>query len=263
MYIQYKLDLKKLTGNQFEIIETQDNQPEILILDNPTIRVIKIQFQKNQEINMDLFITFEFHSKDITLETAVKSSTPILNDIINLLVYKLNVSILEPKINAYNTVDKCVAATGSMTIYNLNHYVLPELDYSWLTDSIFSTNLSQKLKISTHYQMYKSIILLENVTSRFLLLYSLLYEMKKGQKNLDIYIQTKEPEVEMIKSTNTSKWAPEWETIYTWWRNQSQHIQDDTSINETIAHYSKLVDALQHIVFQAILESLNLPIEFH
>lgn len=261
MYIQYKLVLRKLTGTQSEIIEIIDDQPKILTSKDPIIKSIKLQFQNNQEISAGLFVTFNFHSEDMTLEIAERNTESLLNSIINLLIYKLNVSISEPKIHAYAVVDKSVVASGSITLYNPEHYELPELDYSWLADNIDSSTLSQELKSSSHFQMYKSILLVENVISRFLLLYSLLYELKQNQYKTDTYIQEKEPEVRMIESTKRhrkDKEEPNLETEYTWWRNQSQHMQDDTSINEITKNYSKLIDGLQQIVFQAIIESLKL-----
>ncbi|SYZ77251.1 hypothetical protein [Trichococcus shcherbakoviae] len=259
MHIQYKLDLKKMSGMQTKIIEIKDKQAKILKLDNPEVQHIIMKFQENQDTSMGLFITFHFYSEDLTLENAKAISAPLLNNIINLLVYKLLVSISDPKINAYDTVDGSMHASGSITLYNLEHYELPEIDYSWLENNIDSSNLSEILQTSGRFQMYKSILLVENVTSRFLLLYSLLYEMKKNQNGIDRYIMRKEPKVKMIKSKNKNKKGSNLETAYTWWRNQSQHMQKDTSINEITQNYSQLIDGLQLIVFQAILGSLQLP----
>ena len=79
----------------------------------------------------------------------------------------------------FEEINKSVVASGSITLDNPEHYELPKLDYSWLADNIASSTFSQKLKSSSHFQIYKSILLVESVTSRYLLLYSLLYELKK------------------------------------------------------------------------------------
>lgn len=256
MYIQYKLNLKKMSGMGPEIIKIKDILPGKIVIDNPIIRNIEIQFQENQDISTELLITFQFNSEKITLEDTKKCTDSLLNNITNLLVYKLHISISEPQIYAYNTTEARVVASGSITIYKPEHYQLPELDYDWIGKNINSSDLSEKLKTSVHFQMYKSILSVENIISRFLLMYSVLYDLKGEQYNVDRYIKSKEPTTLMIPTTKTyGKKNPE--TVYTWWRNQSLHMQDDTLINEIIKNYSQLIDGLQQIVFQAIIESLN------
>lgn len=256
MYIQYKLNLKKMSGMGPEIIKIKDILPGKIVIDNPIIRNIEIQFQENQDISTELLITFQFNSEKITLEDTKKCTDSLLNNITNLLVYKLHISISEPQIYAYNTTEARVVASGSITIYKPEHYQLPELDYDWIGKNINSSDLSEKLKTSVHFQMYKSILSVENIISRFLLMYSVLYDLKGNQSEVDKYIESKEPKVSVRTSTRKHGVNID-ETVYTWWRNQSQHMQNDTSINDINKHYSELIDGLQQIVFQAINESLD------
>ena len=245
MYIQYKTTLNGLIGKKTEYIP----------INNDFIYHIELHFDEYNETQNYLFIKFVLKTTEHTLEFAAAMTQPLLNSIIDLLVVQFNVPIEEPKVHAYQTKDKHVVATGLISIYAPQEYELTSSDYAWLTSEIISTKFSDKLKSNSYFQKYKSIILKEGTISRFLLLYSLLYEMKGNQKSVDSYIKEKEPEVQLIPSTKPSKQD---ETVYTWYRNQAEHMQTDTSITNIEKKCTELIGSLQLLVFNAVKESFDI-----
>lgn len=239
MYIQYKTEVKRITKKQ---------ALQISINISP-ITDVKLNFQETNEFYDILFITFLL-STPVNLEDAEKITKPLLDNIINLMVYKFNATLKKPSINGYKVEEGHVIARGEITIHNLQQHELTDTDCAWLDSEINSSVVTSKLKSNAYFLQYKSILTVEDEISRFLLLYGLLYEIKGDQLSVDRYIKTKEPNVTMLQATREDRSYNE--TIYTWWRNQAQHMQNDTDIELVQQNFVELVDSLQRLTFDAI-----------
>lgn len=239
MYIQYKTEVKGITNKQ--VLQ--------LPLNVGPITDVELNFQETNEFYDILFITFLL-STPVTLEDAEKITTPLLDNIINLMVYKFNATFKKSSINGYKNEDGHVIARGAITLHNLQQHELTDTDCAWLDTEINSSVVTSKLKSNAHFLQYKSILTVEDKISRFLLLYGLLYEIKGDQRSVDTYIKTKEPNVALLQTTREDRSYNE--TIYTWWRNQAQHMQNDTDIEKVKQHFVELVDSLQKLTFDAI-----------
>ncbi len=79
--------------------------------------------------------------------------------------------------------------------------------------------------------------------------------MKGIQKSVDSYIKEKEPEVQLIPSTKPSTQD---ETVYTWYRNQAEHMQTYISIANIEKECTELIDSLQLLVCNSVKESISL-----
>lgn len=244
MYIQYKTEVKGITKKQKLRIHLNDN----------SLTYAELNFQGTTEIGDNLFITFPLSTTVQTLQDAERMTKTSLDDIINLLIFKFNVPIKEPSIHAYEVVERHLLATSSITLYNLQQHELTDTDYNWLDSEIKSSALSSKLKSNTYFSKYRSILTVEDEISRFLLLYGLLYEIKGSQRSVDTYIKTKEPTVKMMPSTKSPQ--ADDETIYTWWRNQAQHMQNNTDIEKVVENFVDLVSSLQGLVFDEIKNTI-------
>ena len=244
MYIQYKTEVEGITKKQKLRIPLNENQ----------LTYVELNFQGTTEIEDNLFITFLFSTTVQTLQDAEKMTKPLLDNIVNLLIFKFNVPIKEPSIHAYEVAERHLLATSSITLYNPQQYELTGTDYNWLNSEINSSVLSSKLNSNTYFPKYKSILTVEDEISRFLLLYGLLYEIKGSQRSVDTYIKRKEPHVKMMPSTKSN--TANDETIYTWWRNQAQHMQNNTDIEQVAENFIGLVDSLQELVFYAIKNTI-------
>ncbi|MGE1054512.1 hypothetical protein [Bacillus cereus] len=244
MYIRYKTEVKGITRNQKLRIPLNVN----------SLTHVELNFQETTEIGDNLFITFPFSTVVQTLQDAEKMTKPLLDNIINLLIFKFDVPIKKPSIHDYKVADRHLLGRGSITLHNQQRYELTDADCNWLDSEINTSTLSSKLKLNTYFFKYKSILTVEDEISRFLLLYGLLYEIKGSQASVDTYIKKKESNVKMLPSTKSGKSGNE--TIYTWWRNQAQHMQNSTDIEQVTQNFVKLVDPLQELVFNAIKDTI-------
>ncbi|GAB1807653.1 hypothetical protein [Priestia megaterium] len=245
MYIQYKTEAKGIKKKE----ELQ------IPLNTGSINYVKLVFEETKGIYDNLFVTFYFSTTVNNLQDAETITKPLLDDIINLMVYKFNTTIKKPTIHSYEVEAAKLIATGSIKLQNLQQYELTETDHSWLCSEINSLALISKLKLNVHFLQYKSIMTVEDEISRFLLLYGLLYEIKGNQSSVDTYIKAKEPNVKMLQTTRSGQ--NYLETIYTWWRNQAQHMQSTTDIEKVTQQFINLVDSLQELVFEAIKNQIS------
>jgi hypothetical protein len=245
MHIQYIVEVKGLMNKQ-----------ELRIpLNVGSVDYATLVFEKTKEIYDILFVTFYFSTTVKSLQDAETLTRPLLDDIINLMVYKFNATFNKPNINGYKVEQAWVKASASITLQNIQQYELTETDRNWLSSEVNSQALISKLKLNVHFIQYKSILTIEDDVSRFLLLYALLYEMKgKKQGLVDTYIQTKEPSVPMRPTTRPDKKYDE--TIYSWWRNQAQHMESTTDIEDVTKQFIDLVGSLQELVFEAIKDEI-------
>lgn len=240
MYIQYKIEVNGLTKEQELRIPINDG----------SIGNVTLAFQKTQELHEILFVTFYFSTTVKRLMDAELLTGGILEDIINLMVFKFNATIKKTTIHAYEVEETSVIASASITLHNINVHEMTVTESSWLNTEVSSAALSTKLKLNANFLQYKAILTVEDDVSRYLLLYALLYEIKGTQKAVDNYIKTNEPSVVMLQTTRSGKTDDE--TIYTWWRNQAQHMQSNTDIEQIKNHFNTLVEPLQNLVFEAV-----------
>ncbi|MCY9271455.1 hypothetical protein MOF24_06900 [Bacillus inaquosorum] len=246
MFIEYKTEVKNIQLVRNRKIPLKIN----------SINEVNLFFNyDNNKFFNELFIRCSFEKPIKNLLEAKALSKPIIDNLINLMVYKFGAIIKEPTVHSYKTEEKEILASGSITLYDLPEYELNSNDYSWLTTEMDSQSLSLKLEKSVPFYRYKKIISEEDALSRFLLLYALLYDIKGGQDSVDRYIKSKDPNVEMKPTTRTNKQgvpAQKDETVYTWWRNQAQHLQTTTDIEDMIGKCRDLVDSLQELVLDEI-----------
>lgn len=246
VHIQYRVEVKGIFKNLPLYINSFNNE----------IKTVEVLFEKT-ESNFDiLFVKFYFNKNIDNLQKAEALTKPVLTNFINLLIYKFKVIFKEPLIHSYNVLEKTMMARGSITIYNQPFHEITEGDSKWLSEEIQNYSLLNRLKNNPYFLQYKSIIAVEDNVSRFLLLYGLLFEIKSTQKAVDKFIESEEINVIKRRTTkidsNTKKRLTYKETIYTWWRNQAQHMQKNTNINEVTKQFNLLEGALKDLVFKAI-----------
>lgn len=272
MFIEFKSNLIKVSGNHIANITLNDTSTGVIDVNNDLISHARYVFQQHengQDVYTSILIRFDFTSKEVTFDQAISVTKSVLDEMINLIAYKMNLYISEPIVNTCDVIDKKLIGSGSIEIYNILPYVLPDLDASWLSVNLKMANFLKEPKSKFHFQLYKHIISIESAAARFLMLYGLLWNITGNQIKLDEFIKAQKPEVKMEKSPkcydekfkekNKDKFSSDgklWVTIYTYWRNQSQHIQSDTSIEEVEFNYELLVDDFQGLVFKAITEKL-------
>lgn len=244
MYIQYKTEVKGLTKEQELRIPINDG----------SIGYVKLVFEKTQELHEILFVTFYFSITVKSLMDAEILTGGLLENIINLMVFKFNATIKKPTIHAYEVEETSVIASASITLHNINVNEMTVTDSSWLISEVSSAALSAKLKFNANFSQYRAILTVEDDVSRYLLLYALMYEIKGNQLAVDNYIKTKEPSVVMLQTTRSGQTYNE--TIYTWWRNQAQHMQSNTDIELIKKHFNTLVVPLQNLVFEAVKDGI-------
>jgi hypothetical protein len=244
MYIQYKTEVKGLSKEQELRIPINDG----------SIGYVTLGFKKTQELNEILFVTFYFSRTVNRLMDAELLTRGILEDIINLMVFNFNAAIKKPIVHAYVVEEASVIASALITLHNIKVHELTIPESSWLCSEVNSSVFSSKLKINPNFLQYKAILTVEDDVSRFLLLYALLYEIKGNQLAVDNYIKTKEPSVLLLQTTRSGQSYNE--TIYTWWRNQAQHMQSTTDIEDVTKHFNNLVEPLQNLVFEAVKDGI-------
>ncbi|MBD8109668.1 hypothetical protein [Priestia megaterium] len=245
MYIQYRMGVKGIIEKQLWKLNPISNE----------IDYVELFYEMNEKLSNNLFVTFYFSSTIKDVDEAENITRPLLDDLINLMIYKFNAIFDKPIINSHNIEEKVLIARGSITLYKQKQHVLNEQDYTWLSTKINDQHLVTKLKLNTHFLQYKSILSIEDDIARFLLLYGLLYEMQGcSQRNVDQYIKSEDSNVKMLTTTRPNSNSQE--TIYTWWRNQAQHIQTTTDIEQVTEEFRNLVNSLNELVFKAIENEL-------
>ena len=246
MYIEYIVNIKGIIRAESLNIN----------LSNSDVKNCELFFETTNSDFDILFIRFYFN-KSIQSEDEAKSITiPLVNDLINVLIYTFNVTCKVPVVNGFHVANKTIIARGSIPIYNLEQYQLTEADCNWLSTNINDQILINKLKLNPYFLQYKSVLTIEDSVSRYLLLYGLLYEIKGDQDEVDKYIKSKIKKVIKRRTTkinkHTKKRLKKRETIYTWWRNQAQHMQNTTDIEKVAQQFKTLENSLRDLVYDAI-----------
>lgn len=244
--IQYKVDVSGII--KVEPLSINPNNSDI-----SNVQLLFEQTNSNFDI---LFIKFYFNKNINNLQEAETITRPFLTDFINLLIYKFNATFKNPSVHSYIIGKDSLIATGAITLYNQQNYKITEDDSKWLSEKIINQSLVNRLKLNPYFIQYKSILAIEDNISRFLLLYGLLYEIKTDQKSVDKYIENEEKNVIKLQTTKvhqkTKVRLTYDETIYTWWRNQAQHMQRSTDIVEVAKQFNTLESSLKDLVFKAI-----------
>lgn len=118
---------------------------------------------------------------------------------------------------------------------------------------------------SFYREMYIDITRLEIETARYILYYSLLFEIvnenkpenEKGQKNVDDFIKQKLTQVVELPATKQNKANNKMETIFTYLRNQIGHTQKSSVIRNVKSDIKNHILDLQSVVKSAIEQYEN------
>jgi len=249
-YIEYLIDVKGFFS---------ENSIEVSIYNEHITKSVLSFIRKPNDTFDSLFIRFYFSESIPNREIATHLAKPLLDCVIKHMIYtwaQYYVSHREPMINSCFVENEDRRATGSIEITNENIVNISDSEIQDLLINISSTSLSSSMSQNEYFNKFIDILKEEDMVARYLLLYSLLLDIKSGhQKNVDEYIRIIEPNVQEFPTERPN--CNFMETKYSWWRNQSQHFQEMTNIKEISFNYKELVTPLQRIVFQAIIDELS------
>lgn len=249
MYIEYKVEIKGLTSEQKIKLNSE----------NGYIDYVTLQFSdKPAPDNMfeELYIRFYLRNTFDNVDKAKNITCPLVKNIFDLMIYKFSDSQIKLKhfmLNSHNIENKRLIGSAEISLYHIQSHEITSEDTQWLESEVKSQTLINKLNTNLYFIKYRSISMVEDKVARYLLLYSLLYDIKGSQRSVDSYIRQREPKVKMCPSTKNSKKC---ETTYTWWRNQVEHMQKNTNINEVTKNIEDLVNPLNKLVFEAVKKIL-------
>lgn len=247
-FITYRLEVRNVHLNkELKINYKNDYISRIEV----TIKELKDKIQNEMEIKLVLKDELE-ENKNYLIE-----SQGVIDNIINLLVYKTKGVYGVPRLGPHNVNTQNMLASGSITIFNEEtHDIYKELS-SIIIDHLDNVNLVSALNNNDLHILFRSANRAESAIARFMFLYSILFESSKvvktndikSQSDVDKFIQSIDKNVLMKPSTMKHRKS---ETIYTWLRNQIGHTQSKSDPLVISIEVEKYVDSLSEVVKQAL-----------
>lgn len=237
-YIDYSVEIRSLNfDSKFKIESIYDGIKKIII------------FQKND--NKDTWIRFFIEEKIVEPEIARKLTKKAMENILNKIAFNTANYIGIPMIRSEITKK---SSKGYGKIKSVR--TLCKKTDSQKLNEIFNCLEKNYEKESFYFELYRSALQIKNEIARFLFLYSILFDLinsdkkKSSQGNVDDFIRNQNKNVKEKKTTRFNK--EYLETIYTYYRNQVSHTNENSNIKEIKNKITNLVDKLSKLVKVAI-----------
>lgn len=172
-----------------------------------------------------------------------------LNKIIDKISYNFNLCMGEPcflesNINQKKAGARYVSCTMDIPLN-------PKIEEIEKLKKDLNKNINKDHLLS----LYRGIMQCTDNVAKYMLLYSILAELKGPyQNNVDNFIRLQDPTVE---EKNSTKDPSKKETIYTYYRNQIGHTNENSDITKNRSFIDMNIENFMNIVKKAIEENIN------
>lgn len=200
-------------------------------------------------------------SDDVNDEEEAKSLTnDLLKDIMNLISYRFNLNYNAYLVAFYRNGKRIVYGRAVMRSFATLQVIG---DYTEeLSEGLRNNELLKELRYNPYHHLFRGIISIQDVISKYLLLYSLISLIKEDNQNkIDQFIATYEPNGEKMSRIRTSG-KEETKSVYTTLRNKVGHITTNEDIRSITQDMNRTMDGLIRLTKIVIKQTYSTNREF-
>ncbi len=235
-YIQYKVEIPSFPlQNKF-----------IFIYGEEYVNRVEIEQEGNNSLDVKFYLTSKVNDK----ENARKLTIELLENILNIISYRFNIS--------YNSTPIAYFTKGKRHVYGRDSSITIDMkmvigDFSSeLTDSMKKPELIRELRENPYHIIFRRIMPIKDTISKYLLLYSLLALINGDkQKEVDKFIKKNDPNYKVMSRIRTDG-TEEVKSVYTTLRNKVGHITTNEEIDRIGKDMESNMSGLISLVKKAI-----------
>jgi hypothetical protein len=179
---------------------------------------------------------------------ALNSTSAILEEYRKIFLFETGFEIRDIHCTSIGQEEKNKVVLGSRAIVKAELTVIRHLENQNDIKRMLETYKNDDF--NDYANIFTNVCAMKDLIGKYILLYSILSALKGPQREVDKYIRSIEPNVEMRKTTKPN--ANYDETIYTYLRNQIGHTTDKTDTTKLNDEVLLNIGGLREIVKKAI-----------